>query len=336
MPPPAPHPATAGLFAVPRPLFLQPCAPFLETRGLEVTSHPPRGPYVDQGEVMNRFGKLVSVVSITATMFLLGSLPGPANARQATVLDFDYSGKLGTVRTDIDRDDNRLEILVTMKLDCGKTTKRAQGRVFTKVDPQTGKFRHIAPADERKVHVGAEFTDIKGRISENGNVSGRVGMVESDHFSVNYTCSSGKSLKNLWEPFKAKTVDPTRFTIYTYRSDDLRITFAVNGRQVYVASLRDRRTCTGGPKNWPDGWGAYTPEGPLEADGNGAFGFELSSESDTIYRMRLRAKIRSRNIWGSYLFKSRSESENKNGPLKCSTGESYSNPVVKFKAELVN
>ena len=279
---------------------------------------------------MNSFGELASIASIAAVILFLGATANPASAN-LNVSDVDYAGKLGSVRIDIARTGNKLQIQVAMTLDCTRKKTRSVQVITTEVNPKSGKFRFVTPKDQRKVNVGAWFADITGHITDDGNVTGRVGMVKSDHFSGNYTCFSGKSIRDFWMPFGAWPVDPDRFSIYRSSSRELKVKFAVDGRKVYIDSLRDHRTCSGRR----GGWGMYFDQAPVKVKRDGSFGFLTTDDFGQTLRVDLTAKIQGNTIRGRYIYTYRSVDQQTGDSTDCWTGRSYNNPKVGFTAKLV-
>lgn len=146
--------------------------------------------------------RIASLVTIVGIGLAVTVLPGAASAGSSGKTH--YSGRTKKMAISADRTQRKVEFRINMKLKCNGIKDRwTTVYVKTRVNPNSGKFRFITPKSQRKIYVGAWFANIIGRF--NGNrVAGRVGMVKSDHYSRNYTCHSGKSIKHLWVPFKAR------------------------------------------------------------------------------------------------------------------------------------
>jgi len=71
-----------------------------------------------------------------------------------------------------------------------------------KVNPRTGRFKRIGPPYDPTDDLNF-VADFEGHFA-GGFATGRLGIIDSDHFSDNYTCWSGKSLENPWVRFRAK------------------------------------------------------------------------------------------------------------------------------------
>jgi len=116
-----------------------------------------------------------------------------------------YEGTLSGVRTRFTRIGDRLgRTRVWMELNClGNDTKdmnlSSAGFDF---DPSSGRFANIGPPYDPEDDLNF-IANFKGRLG-NRSADGKLSIVDSDHFSDNYTCYSGKSLENPWVKFKAK------------------------------------------------------------------------------------------------------------------------------------
>lgn len=124
-----------------------------------------------------------------------------------------YRGRTAGKRVNVTRVGRwpvRFIVGITLKCDRNRfrTPIISAGRV--KVNPRTGVFRRVTRLTPELLNQ--DFVSVNDFIGRFGSraVSGRLRVIDSDHYFDNYSCWSGRSIKQAWVPFRSPLISRPR------------------------------------------------------------------------------------------------------------------------------